>query len=128
MPLLADSELNDYLPEAANMTADDRKKYLNRANSYALGVIGGIPLYTDKHPAETVKTAVALAYEIFAEGQEAQTNPVNGNITEAAPVGFYARKANSPFEVVDKMLQPYAEIFKGNEAESGQSDKGIMWL
>lgn len=126
MSFLTESDLPNYCPDAANMTAGDKKKYLNRANGYAFGIIGGIPKYTEQLPAETVKTAVALAFEIFAEGQEAQTNNVNGNITEAAPAGYYVRKADNPLEVVDKMLLPYAEAFKNQNTAS--ADNGIMFL
>jgi hypothetical protein len=126
MSYLTVDELPTYCPEVANMTAGDKTKYLNRANGYAFGIIGGIPSYTDQLPATTVKTAVALAFEIFAEGQEAQTNTVNGNITEAAPTGHYVRKADDPLTVVDKMLLPYAEAFKNQNTTT--ADNGIMFL
>jgi hypothetical protein len=126
MSYLTVDELPTYCPEVANMTAGDKTKYLNRANGYAFGVIGGIPAYTDQLPATTVKIAVAMAFEIFAEGQEAQTNTVNGNITEAAPTGHYVRKADDPLAVVDKMLQPYKEAFEAQN--TALADNGIMFL
>lgn len=126
MSFLNESELPTYCPDAAKMAEGDRKKYLNRANGYAFGAIGGIPTYTEKLPADTVKIAVALAFEIFAEGQEAQTNSVNGNITEAAPAGYYVRKADNPFTVVDTMLLPYKEAFEAQNTAS--TDNGLMFL
>lgn len=110
--LLARNELPQFYPEALAMTEDDQAKYLNRANAYCIGVIGGVPTYTPEYPAEPVKTAVAMAFEIFAEGQKAQTNPVNGRITEAAPTGHYVRRADNPLTVIDTMLKGYADYFK----------------
>lgn len=124
--LLPDSELPQYLPEADSISAADTKKFLARANAYCLAKIGGVPTYNADLPAETVKTAVALAFEIFAEGKEAQTNTVNGNITEAAPTGFYVRKSDNPLDIVDAMLIPYAAAFKAGNAAA--SDNGIMFL
>jgi hypothetical protein len=124
--LLPINELPQYLPETSNMTEYDQKKFLARANGYCIAKIGGIPTYTVELPAEPVKTAVALAFEVFAEGQDAQTNSVNGNITEAAPNGFYVRKAENPLDVVDVMLMPYAAAFKAGN--SAASDNGIMFL
>jgi len=126
MPFLTEAELAKYNHEAANMTAGDKARFLNRANGYAFGIIGGIPTYSEKLPAEQVKAAVALAFEIFAEGQEAQTNSVNGNITEAAPTGHYVRKADDPLTVVEKMLLPYKEAFIRQNTES--ADNGLMFL
>jgi hypothetical protein len=108
------------------MAAGDKTKYLSRANGYAFGVIGGIPTYNDQLPADQLKAAVALAFEVFAEGQEAQTNPVNGNITEAAPTGHYTRKAEDPLAVVDKMLQPYKDAFE--RQNTAAADNGLMFL
>lgn len=111
MTLLPKNELPQYVPESQKMQDDDVTKYLARANSYCLGIIGGVPRYTTALPAETVKAAVGLAFEIFAEGQKAQTNPVNGLITEAAPTGHYVRKADNPLDVVNQMLAPYAAAY-----------------
>lgn len=110
--LLTMNELPEYYPTAINMTDNDKATFLSRANAYCLGIIGGVPTYTPQYPAEPVKAAVALAFEIFAEGQTAQTNEVNGRITEAAPTGHYVRKADNPLDVVDKILMGYADYFR----------------
>lgn len=110
--LLTKNELPEYYPTAVAMTDNDVNTYLSRANAYCIGIIGGVPTYTPQYPAEPVKTAVALAFEIFAEGQKAQTNPVNGRITERAPTGFYVRNADNPLDVVDKILLGYAAYFR----------------
>ncbi|ACQ68969.1 hypothetical protein [Exiguobacterium sp. AT1b] len=115
--LLPENELAIYVPESARMTEENRLKFLQRANAYALGIIGGIPTYTIEKPDGPVKTAVGMAFEILTEGQDAQTNPVNGNVTEAAPTGWYVRRAERALDVVDRMLEPYADEFRrGNSA------------
>lgn len=126
MAFLTESDLPNYYPAAANMSENDIKKYLARANGYAFGVIGGVPQYSAQLPEDQVKAAVALAFETLAEGQDAQTNNVNGNITEAAPTGFYVRKADNPLEVVDKMLLPYKNAFENQNTAS--ADNGVMFL
>lgn len=126
MSFLKESDLADYNPEAVNIAEGDKKKFLNRANGYAFGVIGGIPKYSPELPETQVKAAVALAFEVFAEGQEAQTNSVNGNITEAAPTGHYTRKADDPLAVVDKMLQPYKDAFE--RQNTAAADNSMMFL
>lgn len=125
--LLTKEELPTYYPEAAAMQANDITKYLPRANAYCLGFIGGVPTYTGEYPADPVKAAVALAFEVFAEGQIAQTDNVNGNITEGAPVGFYVRKADNPLEVVNQMLQAYANRYKSTQ-EAANADNGVRFL
>ncbi|MGP9042107.1 hypothetical protein [Cytobacillus kochii] len=126
MAFLNETDLPTYYPESIKMTDNDRKKFLNRANSYAFGVIGGVPMYSPQLPELQVKSAVALAFEVFVEGQEAEVNTVNGNITEAAPTGHYTRKADDPLAVVDKMLLPYKEAFTRQNTAS--ADNGIMFL
>ena len=126
MELLPENELAIYVPESAKMTDTDRAKFLQRANAYALGFIGGIPTYTVKMPDGPVKTAVGMAFEILAEGQDAQTNSVNGDITEAAPAGWYVRKAERALDVVDLILKPYAEEFR--RGNSAVSDNGIQFF
>lgn len=124
--LLPENELAIYVPESARMTDENRLKFLQRANGYALGIIGGIPTYTVERPDGPVKTAVGMAFELFAEGQDAQTNPVNGTITEAAPTGWYVRKADRALDVVDRMLQPYADEFR--RGNSAVNDNGIQFF
>jgi hypothetical protein len=115
-----------YFKKAANMLADDVDVFLARANSYALGIIGGIPPYSENLPEENVKAAVAMAFEVFAEGEDAKTDPVNGNITAAAPSGFFVRKKPSPLETVDKMLAPYAAAYEASNTSA--ADNGVLFL
>jgi hypothetical protein len=124
MAFLTSNELPTYYPEAANMDAAQVTKYLNRANSYCYGVIGGSPPTIDGN----LKTVVAMAFEILAEGEVAQTDPVTGNITDAAPVSPYNRfdKNANPLATVDKMLMPYKRAFES--ANEDQADNGVSWL
>ncbi|MCM3789428.1 hypothetical protein M3221_13565 [Domibacillus indicus] len=128
--LTANELKSTYYKKADSMDAGDVNMYLGRANGYAYSVIGGMPVFSDTLPEDTLKVAVAMAFEIFAEGQEAETNPVNGNITEAAPPGHYVRKADNPFDLVEKMLRPYAEkVDLQKEAENPPiQDNGMMFL
>ncbi|MED3571958.1 hypothetical protein [Cytobacillus praedii] len=126
MAFLTEGDLPTYYPAAVKMSEDDKKKYLSRANAYAFGIVGGIPTYSVQLPEAQIKAAVALAFEILAEGQDAQTNSVNGNITEAAPTGFYVRKASDPLAVVDKMLLPYKSAFESQNTASAEN--GVIFL
>jgi hypothetical protein len=121
---LAENELNTYYLEAAGMTAGDRTKYLGRANSYCYGVVGGTPPTVDAN----LKHIVAAAFEIMSEGQTAQTDPVNGNITEAAPPGAFNRSDRNanPLATVDKMLLPYKRAYEA--AAAAVTDRGVSWL
>ncbi|WP_332648890.1 hypothetical protein [Lysinibacillus sp. 54212] len=126
MSFLTVKELPSYYPTAASMFVDDVTRFLHRANSYAFGVIGGVPKYTEQLPAEHLKTAVALAFEILAEGQKAEVNAVNGFITEAAPTGHYVRKADDPLDVVEQMLLPYKRAFEAQNATN--ADNGVQFF
>lgn len=121
---LTDNELPTYYAEAASMTTEDRSKYLQRANAYCKGVIGGQPPTVDND----LKAAVALAFEILAEGQTAQTDPTNGNITEVAPSSPFNRSDRNanPLATVDKMLRPYQLAYEA--AAAAVTDKGVSWL
>jgi hypothetical protein len=129
MQFLTAAELPTYYPEAASMPADQLTKFLGRANSYCLGVIGGdpptVPWDADR---ANLKAVVATAFEIMAEGEVAQTDPMTGNITDAAPVSPYNRfdTNRNPLATVDKMLLPYKRAFE--DANAGQSDYGVNWL
>lgn len=123
---LTENELkNTYCLEAITMPAGDVTKFLARANAYAQGVVGG-PLPSEKID-DGLKTAVAMAFEIFAEGDSAQTDITTGTITEVAPAGYYYRsKTTDPLTKVDKMLQPYADYYKASNTTTGE--KGFMFL
>ena len=121
--LLSQDELTTvYYKQAAGMDSNDVFTYLARANAFCVGSIGGIPGVID----ETIKTAVALAFEIFAQGETAQVDINTGNITEAAPAGYYSRKASDPMQVVREMLGPAKAAYTaGNVATS---DRGVSFL
>lgn len=129
MQLLTAGELPLYYPEAANMELPVLNKFLGRANSYCLGVIGGdppsVPWDADRR---NLKAIVGTAFEIMAEGEVAQTDPITGNITDAAPVSPYNRfdKNAEPLATVDKMLLPYKRAF--DDANAEKSDYGVTWL
>jgi hypothetical protein len=123
--LLIAAELPNYLPAAANMTADDSKVLLARANSYCLGFIGGIPPVLDWDADQAnLKSIVAQAVEILAEGETAQVDETSGNITEAAPTR--PGKPADPLKTVDKMLLPYKAAYERQNAVS--TDRGFMFL
>lgn len=127
MTFLLDTELNKFYPRAAAMTSENRNMYLARANAYAFGYIGGVPPASANLPEDTLKAAVALAFEILAKSETgADVNSVNGDITEAAPAGFYARndKGKDPLETVMMMLQPYKAACEAASTE----DKGVRFL
>jgi hypothetical protein len=127
MAYLTAAELPTYYPKAKNMAADDVTTYLAQANAYASGVIGG------KLPADKVddglKTAVATAFGVFARGETAQVNSVNGNITPAAPADWYNRPTSrqyDPLDSVKTMLTPYAVLF--DSLNKAASENGFMFL
>lgn len=126
MPYLTEADLKaTYYPRASSMAAADVKLYLQRANSFAWGEIGGMPPTVD----DPLKAAVATAFEILAKGETgANVNAVNGNITEAAPAGFFARNGRQydPLDAVRTMLRPYRTAFEN--ANAAKSDKGVRFL
>lgn len=124
MAFLTSDELPNYYSEAAAMAVAQVTKYLYRANAYCYGVIGGYPPTID----DNLKTIVATAFEILAEGQTAQTDPTTGIITEAAPTSTFNRsdRNTNPLSAVDKMLLPYKRAFESENAEQG--DFGVSWL
>lgn len=128
MAFLSDQELPTYYPPAASMETDQVTLYLNRANSYAFGQIGGTPPAIPGDDGANLKTAVALAFEILSEGQTSQTDPTNGNITEAAPAQGFVRsdRNTNPLATVDKMLLPYKRAFES--ANAAVTDRGVTWL
>lgn len=129
MYLTADELQTTYYPKAANMPAADVNLYLARANSYAVGIVGG-PLTETQVTAAGIqlnelKTAVGLAFEILAKGETGQVDPINGNITEAAPPGVFVRREN-PLKTVETMLKPFAELY--DRLQIPQSEKGVAFL
>lgn len=123
--ILTEAELKTtYYKKAANVDATDLTTYLARANAFAVGVIGGEPIPADD---VTVKVAIAMAFEIFAQGETAQADDLTGNITEGAPTGFYARKAkNDPLDIVREMLGPARRAFE--DGNTATSDRGVQFL
>lgn len=114
---------NVFYKPAASMEADDVTTYLMRANAFAKGEIGGVPPTVD----DDLKVAVALAFEIFTKGETAQADDVTGNITEAAPAGFYVRESKKdPLDIVRNMLRPYKLDYQA--ANIGKTDRGAMFL
>jgi hypothetical protein len=125
---LQDNELNTYFAKAANLPPEDRTQFLNQANAYAFGAIGGNP---PEIPGDTnragLKTAVALAYQLFAKGDTGQVDATTGNITEAAPAGAFVRnKERDPWQIVDDILKPYALAYAA--ANVTKSDRGVKFL
>lgn len=117
-----------FYKKSANMDESDVSSYLARANSYAQGIIGG-PLPADKID-EGLKAAVAMAFEILAKDETgAQIDDTNGNITQAAPEGYFVRKqfkGDNPFKTVDTMLLPYAALY--DRLQSPNNDRGVRFF
>lgn len=129
MAYLTASELLTYYPDAENMSNEDQTKFLGRANGFAAGVVGG-PLTEDQIKdagldPDNLKNAVAMAFEIFSEGETGQVNIENGNVTEAAPTGQYVKRKD-PLKDVVTMLQSFADLYDRINAEN--SDRGISFL
>lgn len=122
MAFLTAVELPTYYTPAAAMESEDVTTFLQRANAYAKGEIGGVPPTVD----EDLKAAVALAFEIFTKGETAQVDDFTGNVTEAAPGGQYSRKTSDPLDVVKAMLRPYRLAFE--RANATQTDRGVVFL
>lgn len=123
--LLTVAELKGtYYKKAVNMDINDVTSYLARANAFAVGVIGGVPTTAD----ETVKTAISMAFEVFAQGESAQVDDESGNITEAAATGYYVKseKQRDPLDIVIQMLQPAKRAYEASNAVS--TDRGVRFL
>jgi len=128
MAYLTAEELPQYFPAARNMDTEEVALFLQRANSYAFGIIGGYPPAIPGDDGTNLKAAVALAFEILTEGETAQVDPTNGNITEAAPTRTFNRSDRNakPLATVDTMLTPYKRAYE--EANAPKSDTGVLWL
>ena len=123
MAFLTPEELKStYYKQGAYVDDKDLTTYLQRANAYCRGEIGGDPPTVD----EGLKIAVAMAFEVFAKGETAQVDEFTGNITEAAPAGYFARKADDPFVAVKAMLRPYKLAFES--ASVIQSERRVLFL
>lgn len=107
-----------YYPKAAVMAASDVEVYLRRANAFCKGYIGGVPPVVD----EDVKTAVALAFEVMCKAETAQIDDVTGDITEAAPAGYFVRRDRDPLDVVRGMLLPAKEAYELS------TNKGVRFI
>ena len=126
MAFLTESELKStYYPEAVNMPTGDISKYLARANGYVFGQIGGTPPAITGDDGSGLKTAVAMAFEIFAAGETQSVDPTNGNVTEGAPTSAYSKQKRA-LESVNTMLRPYKTAYEN--ANAAETDKGIIWL
>ncbi len=113
-----------YYPKAATMESTDVNTYLMRANSFAQGIIGG-PL-SEEYIDEGLKTAVAMAFEILAQGESAKVDAVTGNITEAAPAGYYQVKRPDPLDTVKTMLIPYTMQY--DRLQLPDNNRGVRFL
>lgn len=118
---LAPNELTAYYPKAAAMDSGERTTYLQRANAFCKGAIGGVPPEVD----DGLKTAVALAFEILAKDETGQVDSVTGNITDAAPAGIFVRRQD-PLDVVREMLQPYARAY--DLAQQPRGSRGMYFV
>lgn len=127
MAFLDATELPSYYKPAGSMDQDDVKTYLQRANAYAKGEIGGIPPALPGDDGADLKAAVALAFEIFSKGETAQVNTFTGNITDVAPGGQYSNNNDKdPLDTVKAMLRPYRIAFEA--ANAAQTDRGVKFL
>lgn len=123
MAFLTATELTTvFYKKAANMNQDDVDSFLRKANAFAKGVIGGAPPTVD----DDLKAAVALTFEIMAKGETAQVDDLTGNITEAAPAGYFVRRDRDPLDVVREMLQPYKDAY--DLSKLPHSSNGVRFL
>lgn len=125
MAFLSKEELvGTYYPKAKNMDEDDVIMYIARANAYCKGYIGGTPKTVD----EDLKTAVAMAFEIFCQGDTGKVDETTGNITDVAPTGQYVRKTDyrDPIKTVGAILEPYKRTFENENSIA--SDRGVMFI
>lgn len=127
MAFLNATDLPNLYAKAANMEPAELNTYLQRANAFALGEIGGIPPTIPGDDGENIKVAVALAFEIFAAGETGQVDTFTGNITDAAPGGNYARKTDrDPLDIARGILKPYKRAYEA--ASTAQTDRGVKFL
>lgn len=118
--------LSGFYSQAANVDENDISLYLQRANAFCYGYIGGTPPTVDT----TLKVAVALCFEIFARGETAQIDEDTGNITDAAPSSASVQAdsrygAKDKFITVKEMLRPYRLMF---ESKASLTDRSVKFL
>ena len=91
MLLKKDELLEMWYKRGKPINEDDVDLYLSRANAWCLGYIGGVPpmLPGEEVNRPSLKTAVALCFEIMARGETKQINEETGNITEVAPPSLW---------------------------------------
>lgn len=124
-PWFLEADLPAYYPKGANMDADDKTTFIGRANAWAYGEIGGEP--PTSMDLTVLKTAIGLTIELFAQGETAQTDATSGNITAAAPSGYYSvTKDPDPFDHVVIMLSGYKRAV--TEANTSKAARGIAFL
>lgn len=121
-------ELPAYYPTAASMEAGEIKKFLGRANAYAVGIIGGVlpaSAFSEDLPAEGVKDAVSLTFEILSKGQTGASDPLTGDITEMGPTGLYVKQPD-PLNTVNAILKPYADEY--DRRNTAKAERGVRFL
>lgn len=132
MLLTKEEMLSKYYLRALPVEDSDVDLFLTRANAFCVGYIGGMPPMLPGEPKDrpTLKTAVALCWEVMARGETKQIDQKTGNITEVAPptgatktVTQYA--ASDQFATVREMLRPFKNAFEFN---TNQTDRGVKFL
>lgn len=125
--LTAEELTAQYYRKAADMKQDDVAYFLQRANAYAFGIIGGPPPTISGDDGSNLKTAVAMAFEFFAKGETGQANEVTGEISDAAPASQSVKEEGKhPLKIVEGMLEPYAAAFRA--ATTVKSSKAAVFL
>lgn len=128
MEFLTANELKSkFYTKASSIDTGDVTQFLSMANAYAFGVIGGNPPDIVGDDKKALKSAVALAFQLFAKGDTAQVNDVTGFITEAAPAGAFVRnQERDPWKLVDAMLKPYVDAYAAGKVIP--SNNGVRFL
>lgn len=124
--------LSRYYLRAIPVEDSDVDLYLDRANAFCVGYIGGVPpmLPGEDRERPTLKTAVALCWEIMARGETKQIDDDTGNITDVAPPTGATKTATQyaaadQFKTVREMLRPFKNAFEFN---TNQTDRGVKFL
>ena len=132
MLLTKEQLLSTYFKRATPCKEDDVDLFLQRANSWCIGYIGGVPPFLPGEDKErpTLKTAVALCWEIMARGETEQIDDETGNITEVAPPTGAVKTATQykildQFQIVREMLRPFKNAY---EDTTSKTDRGVKFL
>lgn len=132
MLLTKEELLERYYLRAVPVEDKDVNLYLDRANAFCVGYIGGVPPMLPGEPKDrpTLKTAVALCWEIMARGETKQIDQDTGNITDVAPPTGAVKTATQyaaadQFTTVREMLRPFKNAFEFN---TNQTDRGVKLL